>query len=533
VTAPLVAGLDVSTQGCKLVVIEPAAGRVVHVDRVDYDADLPHRGTVGGAVPGLGEGVSEADPRMWIEAVELLLARVGTEARRHGGADVLGPRIRCISVSGQMHGLVALAADGTLARPRAKLWNDFSTAEECRLLTAAVGGPAAMLAEVGNSQRTGYTAPKILHLVRHEPDVYARTATLLVVHNYVNWWLTGGPDGGVAALEPGDTAGMALWHPATERWSRRVMDAIAPDLSAKLPPLRPADRTIGAVGRQLVERYGFDPSCRVDAGSGDNMCGAVGTGNVEPGIVTVSLGTSGTACTILDEAYLDPSGEIAAYRDGAGRHFSLLCVSNMANVYDALLGRWGLSHADFDAAVARVPPGAGGAVLLPWYVGERTPDLPRATPVAFGFDPASVERDVLCRLVLEGCILNLHDGYTRMPVHAREIRLTGGLAASPAWCQAVADVFGTETVPVEGEGAALGAAIHAAWVWEKENGVPRALAEVAAPFVVFAESRRSRPRPEDRERFALLRRLFRAVSRRIRGLDGEDPFAVRRGLGGG
>jgi len=522
----LFAGLDVSTQSTKLVVIDPAAGAVLHVDRVEYDRDLPQYGTRDGAVQGLGEGASESDPLMWIEAVEALLGRL----RRTG---VPAHRIRCISVSGQQHGLVALARDGSLARPRSKLWNDFSTAAECRVLTAAVGGVEAMVAEVGNSQRTGYTAPKILHFVRHERERYERAAVLFLVHNYVNWHLTGGPDGGVAVMEPGDTSGMALWHPGTGRWSRKVMDAIDPALPEKLPPLVPSDRTIGAAGPRLAARFGLSPECRVDAGSGDNMYGALGTGNFEPGLVTVSLGTSGTACTVLDTPFVDPTGEIAAYCDSTGRYLSLLCVSNMANGYNAVLERFGLTHEVFAELVERTPPGNGGRVLVPWYEGERTPDVPLAAPLAFGFgvaDMAEARPEVLCRAVLEGHVLNLYDGFTRMPVTPREIRLTGGLANSPAWCQTIADVFGAETVPVRGEGAALGAAIHAAWVWYREAGRGRPLAEVAGPFVVLDEARRRRPRPEHRDANVLLARLFRALSRRIRGLDGEDPFALRRDL---
>ena len=372
----LFAGLDVSTQSCKLVVIDPAKGEVVHVDQVKYDQDLPHFGTAGGVVPGLGEGVSEADPLMWIEAVEMVLERLG-----QGG--VLSSRIRCISVSGQQHGLVALAKDGSLARGRSKLWNDFSTNEECRLLTQGVGGTEAMIAEVANIQRTGYTAPKILHLFRHEPDTYAKASTLFLVHNYVNWYLTGGRDDGVVAMEPGDASGMALWHPGRACWSARVLDAIAPDLAERLPPILPSDRTIGSLSPTLASRFGLSPECRVDAGSGDNMYGAVGTGNVEPGIVTVSLGTSGTAYTFLKEPFVDPSGEIAAFADSTGHHLPLLCVSNMANGYDALRQRFDLSHADFDALVRTTPVGNGGRVLLPWFGGERTPDLPLAAPLFF------------------------------------------------------------------------------------------------------------------------------------------------------
>jgi len=525
----LFAGLDVSTQSCKLVVIEPETEAVRHVDQVSYDHDLPRYGTSVGVIPDLGDGVSESDPRMWIEAVELVLGRMADRG-------IPTRRIRCLSVSGQQHGLVALAADGSLARARSKLWNDFSTADECRLLTEAVGGADAMIAEVGNSQRTGYTAAKILHMRRHEPDAYAKARTFFLVHNYVNWHLTGGPSGGLAVMEPGDTSGMALWHPGTGRWSEAVLHAIDPTLADRLPEVRPADRTIGTLAPRLATRFGLAPECRVDAGSGDNMYGAVGTGNLEPGIVTVSLGTSGTAYTFLEEPFVDPTGEIAAFADSTGHHLPLLCVSNMANGYEALREEMSLSHDAFDALVAETPPGNRGRLLVPWYVGERTPDLPLAAPVSFGFGVDDFTAAALCRAVLEGHVLNLYDGFARMPVSTREIRLTGGLSRSPSWRQALADIFGAETVPVEGEGAALGAAIHAAWVWDKEQGRERALSEVAAPFVVLDERRRTRPLREARPAVELLRRLYRSLSRRIRGKGGEDPFALRhelRGFGGG
>lgn len=520
---PLFAGLDVSTQSCKLVVIDTSAETVVHVDRVDYDRDLPHYRTRDGAIPGLGEGVSESEPCMWIEAVERVLAGI-----REAGLP--GDRIRCISVSGQQHGLVTLATDGSLARPRSKLWNDFSTGEECEILTRAVGGPAAMIEEVGNSQRTGYTAPKILHMRRHEPEIYARTEIFFLVHNYINWQLTGGAAGGVAVMEPGDTSGMALWHPGTGRWSRKVMDAIDPELVEKLPPLGPSDRTIGSLAPELAHRFGLPRGCRIDAGSGDNMYGAVGTGNIEEGVVTVSLGTSGTAYTFLEEPFIDPAGELAAFADSTGHHLPLLCVSNMANGYAALRRELGVGHDEFDALVAHSPPGNGGRVLLPWYEGERTPDLPHAAPLQFGFGPGDFEPPILCRAVLEGHVLNLYQGFGKMPVTPREIRVTGGLSRSPSWTQAIADIFRAETVPVEGEGAALGAAIHAAWVWEREAGRGRPLKGVAAPFVTLAEAGRKRPRPGADQTYEILRRLYSALSRRIRGGVGEDPFLLRQQL---
>jgi xylulokinase len=306
------------------------------------------------------------------------------------------------------------------------------------------------------------------------------------------------------------------------------MEVIDPDLGEKLPPVQRPDRTIGPLSPALAARFGFSPECRIGAGSGDNMYGAIGTGNIEPGIVTLSLGTSGTAYTFLEEPFIDPTGEIAAFADSTGHHLPLLCVSNMANGYDALREEYGLSHAEFDELVRQTPVGNEGRILLPWYVGERTPDLPLAAPLYFGFGLSEFKPQYLARALLEGHVLNLFDGFNRMPITPREIRVTGGLSQSPSWCQAIADVFQAETVPVRGEGAALGAAIHAAWVW-READLP-ALQEMADRFVVFAEEKRTRPDPAARPKALTLHRLFNALSRRARGEEGEDPFLLRHQL---
>ena len=519
----LCAGLDVSTQSCKIVVIDLTEGTAVHVDTVNYDEELPHYNTHKGVVQGLEEGVSESDPRMWTEAVDLLFQRLMASDTDQG-------QIRCFSVSGQQHGLVALDGVGNLARSRSKLWNDFSTTEECRLLTEQVGGMERMIEEVGNTQRTGYTAPKILHMLRHETEAYTNAATLFLVHNFINWYLTGAADGGVAVMEPGDTSGMALWNPVTGTWSQEVLRAIDPGLREKLPPVEPSDRTIGAISPALAERYAFSPDCRIDAGSGDNMYGAIGTGNFEPGTVTVSLGTSGTAYTFMEEPFVDPSGEIASFCDSTGHYLPLLCVSNMANGYNALLEQYGMTHEEFDEVISGTEAGNNGRLLIPWYEGERTPDLPLASPVLFGFGLDDFDRESLCRAVLEGHVLNLFTGFTRMPVEPIAIHLTGGLASSPSWCQMIADIFEARTVPVQGEGAALGAAIHAAWVWQREQGNGYTLLEVAGPFVILDENRRKEPLDENWELYRILKRLFRAVSDAMRGIPGEDPFSVRNEL---
>ena len=517
----LFAGIDSSTQSTKLLVIDVESSSILFVDSVSYDNDLPQYNTKNGVCQGLGEGVSESGPNMWIKALEILFARLQN-------SDIPVYNIKSISVSGQQHGLVTLDAAGNLTRSRSKLWNDFSTGEECQLMTQAVGGMDKMIAEVGNSQRTGYTAAKIFHMARHEPDAFEKTATFFLVHNFINWHLTGGKQSGVRVLEPGDTSGMALWHPGKQTWSKSVMEAIAPGLSGKIPPIKPSDLSIGKIGKNLVEKFGFSPDCTIDAGSGDNMYGAVGTGNVEPGIVTISLGTSGTAYTYLEKPYIDPNGEIAAFCDSTGGHLPLLCVSNLANGYNAILQQYDMSHNEFNDIVKNIPVGNEGRLLIPWYVGERTPDVPQASPVYFGFGLDDFTKENLCRAVLEGHIQNLYDGFRKMPVETKEIRLTGGLAKSEAWCQTIADIFEAETVPVEGEGAALGAALHAAWVWKKENKKDTPLKEIVKPFLIMDESKRRKPIPKNVTIYRNQKKAFQALSQRVRGVDSEgDPFALR------
>jgi xylulokinase len=516
----LFAGLDVSTQSTKLVVIDAEKSKIVFTETISYDTDLPQYRTKNGVIETLEEGASESEPNMWIDAVHRIF-RKAVRAQLEFG------KIRCISVSGQQHGLVSLDVEGNLTRPRSKLWNDFSTLAECEILTERIGGLDAMIREVGNSQRTGYTAPKIFHMLRHEPEAYRTTSTFFLVHNYINWFLTGAKERGVRVMEPGDASGMALWNPATGQWSERVLQAIDPGLADKLLPVRSADHSIGNISAALVREYGFPADCRIDAGSGDNMYGAVGTGNVRTGIVTVSLGTSGTAYTYLEKPFVDPAGEIAAFCDSTGHFLPLLCVSNLANGYNALIEQYKISHEEFDAIIRTTAPGNAGRILIPWYTGERTPDVPLATPTYFGFGLDDFSREILCRAVLEGHVLNLYEGFRQMPVELKEIRLTGGLSKSEAWCRIIADVFEADAVPVEGEGAALGAALHAAWVWMNESGQEKAIEEVVNPFVTLDEKRRKKPIMANVAKHRAQKQLFSALSRRLRGKEGADPFALR------
>ena len=507
-------GFDVSTQGAKLVVLDLARRAAVFTEAVNYDKDLDEFGTCNGARPSRDTGVSESDPHMWLAAVDLLLGRFA-----RSGLD--GGLVRAMAVSGQQHGLVCLDAAGNLTRPLAKLWNDVSTAGECRELTDALGGDAAMLTAVGNVQKPGYTASKILHFKKEDPAAFARTTTFFLVHNYINYYLTGG----VREMEPGDLSGMALWHPQHGAWSSKVLAAIDPTLAQKLPPVHASRRFIGTIAPELAQRFGIHPECKIDAGSGDNMYGAIGTGNVRPGVLTVSLGTSGTAYGFSEQFYASPDGEVAGFADATGHFLPLVCVANLAVGYNHHLRIHRLTHQQFDAMALRRPTGNEGRMLVPWFVGERTPDLADAAACWFGFNLDDFTPEVMARAVVEGHVMNLYAASRKLPCAAQSIHLTGGLAASGAFRQAIADFFGAEVVPVRGEGAALGAAIHAAWV---DTG--RDLAALTGEILVFDEALRLRPDPHHVHEAAAARDLYLALASHLLDRRDADLFALRARL---
>ncbi len=513
----LFAGLDVSTQGQKIVIIDLEKRSVIYSDSINYDVDLPKYNTLNGVLKDTGFGVSESNPNMWIDSLHLLFERLKTSS------DII-QSIKSISVAGQQHGLVAIDKDGNLAKSTSKLWNDFSTAEECEILTNEIGGSEQMITEVANSQRTGYTASKIFHMYRNERELYDNTEHFLLVHNYINWYLTGGK----IAMEEGDASGTGIWDPVTKTWSENLMNIISDDLVSKLPIVSSTTKSIGYISNNLANQYGFDLECRIDAGSGDNMYSALGTGNIEYGTVTISLGTSGTAFTTLDQPFVDKDGEIACFCDSTGKYLPLLCISNMAGGYNTFLEENNLSHADFETLLTQTPPGNNGNIIIPWYSGERTPDIPEACPIYFGFKYEEMNIKSIARGLIEGHVLNLFAGFSKMPVNPDIIHLTGGLSQSKSWCQMIADIFDCETVPVKGEGAALGAAIHAAWVWKNENGLSCDLAQLVNPFIIFEEGLRCKPDKKNVKIYQNLCLSYEALVKRVLGLEGSDPFKLRK-----
>ncbi len=435
-------GIDCGTQSTKTIALCAESRRIIASAAQAYEV-----------LPGLPPGHLEQNPSTWTEAVDATIQQV---------LEKLGSRrkeVRGIGISGQQHGFVPLGKDGHVIRA-AKLWCDTSTASECDLIRNHFGGSKAVIEKVGMDMLPGFTAPKILWLKRNEPENFAKLATVLLPHDYLNFSLTGR-----LGMEYGDASGTALMDVRTRSWARDVLDFIDPALAEKMPPPGSSTKPAGMLLPHLAQKWDLPIDVIVSSGGGDNMMGAIGTGNTAPGRVTASLGTSGTIYAYSDKPVIDPGGEVAGFCDSTDGWLPLVCTMNVTVATEAARHLFGWTHAQLEDAIRTVPPGADSLLFLPYLQGERTPNLPRGTGVFHGLTTRTMTPAHMARATMEGVTLGLLYGLHRMRtlgIAPTEIRLTGGGSKSAIWRQICADVFGCRVVTlVESEGAALGAAIQA------------------------------------------------------------------------
>lgn len=483
-------GLDAGTQSTKTVAVDAETGRVAASATAAYDL-----------IPGLPPGHKEQHPQVWLDAAEQTIRQV------LGQLGAGASEVRGIGVSGQQHGFVPLDAQERVIRP-AKLWNDTSTAAECEQIMADVGGPTRFMEMTGNALPPGFTASKILWLKKHEPQNFARLRWVLLPHDYLNFWLTG-----EKRMEYGDASGTGLLDVRRRVWAEPVLSAIDKGLAEKLPRLEHSAIPHGRLRAELVRRWGLGPAdVLVSSGGGDNMMGAIGTGNVVPGVVTVSLGTSGTIYACSDMPVVDPQGEVAAFCDSTGQWLPLVCTMNVTVATEMVRARFDMDHAGMAEAVACVPPGSDGLLLVPFFEGERTPNCPEGTGVYFGVRPSSFDAPHLARAAMEGVTLGLNYGLNRLRelgLRPQEIRATGGGSKSPVWRQILADVFDAPVVCLnQEEGAAYGAALQALWAYENSRGATVPIRQITDRFLRPDESTRARPDPARVGQYRRLQELF-------------------------
>jgi xylulokinase len=452
-------GIDSSTTATKALLMRDD-GEVIAVASSEYGYETPQ------------PLWSEQHPILWWEATQISIQAVLQKAGV-SGADVSG-----VGLTGQMHGLVLLDANGRSLRP-AILWNDQRTGAECDQIRHTIG-KERLIQITGNDALTGFTSPKLLWVKNNEPEIFAQIGHILLPKDFVRFKLTG-----EYAVDKAGGAGTAMFDVRQRDWSNELVAAL--DINpAWLPPTFEGTAVTGTITPAAATATGLQAGTPVVGGGGDQAAGAVGTGAVVEGVVSLSLGTSGVVFASADQPIVEENGRLHAFCHAVPHKWHLMGV--MLSAAGSL--RWyrdtvtpGTSFDDLLAPAHDVPIGCSGLIFLPYLTGERTP---YPDPLARGaFVGLTVRHNQahLTRAVLEGVSFGLRDSFELMKTaglgSTTQVRITGGGAKSSLWRQILADVLDVELVTVNTtEGAAYGAALLAAVGTGSYTSVESACAQI-------------------------------------------------------
>lgn len=471
----IVAGIDTGTQSTKVICYDAGRKEVV------ASVSAPH------AMISRDDGTREQEAVWYLDAIRACFAQIDPKLRK---------RILAVGVSAQQHGFVPVGAKGEVLGA-VKLWNDTATSKECDILTERLGGEDRVFSLIDNQILVGYTAPKVLYLKRHDKEAYDKLAHILLPHDYINFYLTG-----VYSAEAGDASGTAFFDVKNRKWSEEVLHAIDDKRSLldMLPPLIEAGSACGMVTSQAAKELGIPVGIPVSSGCGDNMAAALGTGCVKPGSLTMSMGTSGTLFGYSDSIVSDRKGRLAAFCSSSGGYLPLLCTMNCTITTESIRSLFGYDVKQLDELALQAPIGCEGVTMLPFFNGERVPNLPHGKGVLTGFDLSNMKVENIARAALESSIYAMKGGleaFGELGFEPRHLVLTGGGAKSAIWRQIASDVLQLPlAVPFNMESAAFGAALQALWTLSGES-----IEKIGSSHVQFDESKGCMPVAENREAY--------------------------------
>jgi xylulokinase len=465
-------GLDLSTQSLSATIIDVERGEVVHRSSVNYGADLPQYGAPSGFVPHPDARIRQADPCMWVEALDLLLHRA-----TKSGVD--WSAIAAISGGAQQHASVYLGsalqtADAdpsrpltshlapALSRPTAPIWLDSSTTRECREIADAVGGDEVVARETGSRTTERFTGPQIRRFARIAPDRYERTTNILLASSLGSSLMSGS----IAPTDVADATGMNLLRLAHGAWSPELLAATAPELETRLGRPAPSGTVLGPISPYLAQRHGFNPKAAAVIWSGDNPCSLVGSGAIDPGTLVISLGTSDTCFSPMAQPRVDPNGYGHTFGHPAGGFFGITVFSNGALARAAVAERVELNWRQFEAAIVDgSEPANSGNMMIPYFTPEITPRVSSPRVVLEGDadfrewkSPAAA-----ARAVVEAQAVAMRFASKWIVEQPHSILVTGGGSLNAGIRQVFADVFGAPVRRLpDADTVALGAAMRAA-----------------------------------------------------------------------
>lgn len=442
----LVAGVDSSTQSCKIMIRDADTGALVRS---------------GMAYHRTGTTVN---PAVWIRAFE-------EAVHQAGGLD----DISAISVAGQQHGLVPLDESGRVVRD-AVLWNDTSAGADAQDLIMDLGagnetlGRKKWIEKTGSVPVSSLTVSKLRHLAVQEPENLARTSAIALPHDYLTWKITGSSEIADLVTDRSDASGTGYFDPVSNVYLPVILELAAGKQATNLvlPKVLGPNTPLGEFkvqGREML----------VGPGSGDNAGAALGL-DQKPGHVIISLGTSGVVSLVSEVPINDEVGEITGFADATGKYLPLVCTLNASRVLDTTAAALGVNYERFSEFALSAPPGAEGLVMIPYFTGERTPNIPLATGSLLGIRGNNLTASNIARAAVEGMLCLVGYGleiFKRLGVVVNGVSLIGGGAKSEAVRRIAPSVLGVQvTIPETGEYVADGAARQAAWVLSGEANPP-------------------------------------------------------------
>ena len=465
-------GIDASTQSCSAIVIDLENGSVVTEKSVSFGERLPQYQAPSGFIPGGAQGEVHSDPRMWLDALEILFEELKESCDLS--------KVSCISGAGQQHGSVylndqwfdtvaGLAPDQPLAgqlapclsRPTSPIWMDSSTGAECGEIAASVGGDAEVCSKSGSIAIERFTGPQIRRFYKTNRAGYEATARIHLVSSFLCSVIAGVD----APIDHGDGAGMNLLNIHTWAWDEALLEATAPDLRKRLPGVAPGDTRVGTIAPFFAERYGVRPDTPVNIFTGDNPSSLVGMGASRPGKVVISLGTSDTFFAAMPEVVADPKGCGHVFGNPTGGSMSLQCFVNGSLAREAVKDQFDYDWDQFTKAIENTPAANEGRLMVPFFRPEISPRVDLDAPILKGDasfeDGASPEATV--RACVEGQFLNMKLRTDWMQLRPDVIYLTGGASQNDAIVQVIADIFQAEVERLAVDSSVgLGAALRAA-----------------------------------------------------------------------
>lgn len=496
-------GLDSSTQSLSSILLDLDTGEILDDRSLNFDETLPQYGTTNGVLRHSDPTVVHSSPLMWANALDLLFQQMKHEGLPLG--DILA-----ISGSGQQHGSVYMTTlaekqlsemdlNGTLAdnlarvlsRPTSPVWMDSSTSTECDEIRKALGGRQGAVTATGSDVTERFSGPQIRKFSVEEPGAYKQTGHIGLVSSLGSTLVAGQ----ISPIDPGDGAGMNLMDIDAMTWHAGALEATAPELRTKLPPIAPANTILGVVNPYLVLKYGVNPSAKAVIWSGDNPCSLIGTGLVKPGMTAISLGTSDTLFGAMSACKTDPRGEGHVFGSPAGGYMSLICFKNGSLARENVKDTYGLDWDQFSAALRDTPVGNNGALMLPWFDPEIVPKV--LTPGVRRKDLDENDAAANCRAVVEAQMMSMRLHSEWMGDKPQCIYATGGASANQEILQIMADVFDAPVYRQEtANGAALGAALRAAHAWTENTKGSADWEAIVGPFTQPVASSKVSPNPE-------------------------------------